>query len=1009
MIPESKSDRSALDSRRWERLKSILADALEQESPAARIALVEGSCADDDVLLREAESLLAEAELLLRDAKDDLEECADNAATRVPRQNLSEIGRRVGAYVIVREIGQGGMGTVYLAARADGYFEKQVAMKLLSCGTDTAEVLRRFRSEREVLARLDHPNIARLLDAGTTDDGLPYFLMEYVDGIPVIRFVEENGLSIKARLYLFLKICNAVEFAHRSSIVHRDLKSSNILVSHDWEPKLLDFGIAKLIGAGVNPLELTATGEERLTPISASPEQAQGELVTISSDIYALGALLYELLSGCRPHRFSTRNPSRAELVSVLCEQEPALPSSVVEDLRTKRLLRGDLDAIILCALRKEPTKRYSSVSDFANDLRRHLAGEVVCVRDSQSLYRLFRGVFHNRGVRFTAAACAAAVLCVGVLHWSSLLGPSFKWGGLEKKLPATQLGATGALRDPNKSIAVLPFENLSANQETAFFADGVQDEILTDLAKVADLKVISRISVMQYKADRKRNLREIAQQLGVAHVLEGSVQRIDNRIRVNARLVDARNDAQIWAQTYDRDLADVFAIQSEIAKAIVEQLQAKISLREQAALAVAGTTDLVAEKLFLQARELTALASDPDAKEALLQAARLLDEAVARDPRFLRAYGYLATVHLDLYWQGFDHTDARRELAHQVIEAAARIAPEAGEVHLMRANYVYQGFRDYDRARAELDLARRTLPNNAAIHAFTASIDRRQGRWAEAIRNFERAVDLDPRNFRFLEETAFTYQGSRRFPEASQFYERALNINPQDYFARTQLAQIPLNERADPQPLGVQLSAILDKDPKAATDIANGLIDCALALHNPSGATRALQAIRPEGLRDPLNNSLWARDWFVGLAARTFGDADRARAAFTAARAIEEKAVLGQPDYASAWSRLGLVDAGLGRKEEAIREGRRACELLPLSKDAWDGASYIINLAMIYAWVGEKDLALEQLALAAHVPNGVTYGELRLYPQWDPLRGDARFEKIVVSLAPKPQPGHRD
>ena len=1005
MISESKNARDELDSQRWKRLKSILGDALEKESRAARIAFVERSCADDHTLLREAESLLAEAEKLLCDSNDGLEACADNAAIGIPKDNLSEIGRRVGAYVIVREIGQGGMGTVYLAARADGYFEKQVAVKLLSRGSSTAEVLRRFRSEREVLARLDHPNVARLLDAGTTQDGLPYVLMEYVDGIPVTRFVKEKELSIEARVRLFLKICDAVEFAHCSSIVHRDLKSTNILVNHDGEPKLLDFGIAKLIGAGVDPLELTSKGEQRLTPISASPEQARGELVTVSSDVYALGALLYELLSGRRPHRFSTQNPSHAELISVLCEQEPPLPSAVVEDLRMKRQVRGNLDAIILCALQKEPTRRYSSVVDFANDLRCHLAGEVVSARDNHSLYRVFQRAVHNRGVRFTAAALAAAALFVGVLYWSSVL----KWRGLEKDLPGTQFAAKRALSDPSKSIAVLPFENLSANQETAFFADGIQDEILADLAKVADLKVISRISVMPYKADQKRNLREIAKQLGVAHILEGSVQRIDNRVRVNAQLIDARTDAHLWAQTYDRDLADVFAIQSEIAKAIAKQLQAKISQREEAALSQATTTDLVAERLFMQARELMGSSSEPDAKETLLRAIRLLDEAVARDPHFLRAYGFLTTANLDLYWQGFDHTDARRELAHQVVEAAARVAPDAGEVHLMRASYLYQGFRDYDRARVELDLARRRLPNNAAVSVFAASIDRRQGRWAEAIRNFERAVDLDPRNFRFLEETAFTYQGMRRFSEASHFYERVLNVNASDYFARTQLAQVPLAEHADPEPLRAQLSAILDEDPKAATEIANGLFNCALALRNSSGVTRALQAIRPEGLRDPLNNSLWARDWFGGLAARTFGDADRARNAFAAARAIEERAVLSQPDYAPAWSRLGLIDAGLGRKDEAIREGRRACELLPLSKDAWDGASYVINLAMIYAWLGEKDLALEQLTVAAQVPNGVTYGELKLYPQWDSLRDDPRFEKIVASLAPKPQSAHQE
>ena len=377
--------------------------------------------------------------------------------------------------------------------------------------------------------------------------------------------------------------------------------------------------------------------------------------------------------------------------------------------------------------------------------------------------------------------------------------------------------------------------------------------------------------------------------------------------------------------------------------------------------------------------------------------------------PRFLRAYSLLTIVHLDLYWQGFDHTDARRELAHQTVEAAGRVAPDAGEVHLMRATYAYQGFRDYDRARAELDLARRTLPNDAQIYVFTGSIDRRQGRWTEAIRNFERMLDLDPLNFRFLMEAGFTYQALRRYPEARQLYERALKVNPRDSFAQTQLAQIPLWEQADIEPLRTRLSTILNEDPKAATEIANGLFDCALALRNGSGATRALQAIRPEGLRDSYNNSLWARDWFVGLAARVFGDADIAQTAFTAARAIEEKIVGEQPNYAPAWSRLGLIDAALGRKEDAVREGRRACELLPLSKDSFDGASYITNLAMIYAWVGENDLALEQLAMSAQIPAGVTYGELKLYPQWDPLRNDPRFEKIVASLAPKAQTAQRD
>jgi TolB-like protein/class 3 adenylate cyclase len=554
----------------------------------------------------------------------------------------------------------------------------------------------------------------------------------------------------------------------------------------------------------------------------------------------------------------------------------------------------------------------------------------------------------------------------------------------------------------PEKSIAVLPFENLSANQETAFFADGVQDEILTNLAKVADLKVISRTSVMQYKTVRARNLREIGRQLGVAHVLEGSVQRAASRIRVNAQLIDARTDAHLWAQTYDRDLADVFAIQSEIAQTIADQLQARMSPREKAAIAQPPTTDPVAQRLYAQALQLSELASNPDGKEALLQAITLLDEALARDRHFLSAYGLLSAAHIDLYWGGFDHTAARLELARTAIEQATAINPDAGEVHAMHANYAYKAFRDYDRARSELELARKTLPNDAVVYALIASIDRRQGHWVESAKNWERSVSLDPRNFRFVVETAFTYQALRRFAESAHTFERALSVIPTDHFARAQLAQIPFFEYADVRSWGTKLSAIINEDPKAATEIGNDLVNCALAERDSALATRALQSIRSEGLPDSYNNSVWTRDWFVGLAARTFEDEAKAHAAFAAARAIEEKIVHDQPDYAQAWSRLGLIDAGLGRKEDAIREGRRACELLPVTKDAMDGPSYITNLALIYAWTGEKDLALEQLAISAKIPAGVTYGELKLYPQWDSLRGDPRFEKLVTTLAPK-------
>src|SRR4051812_18418812 len=308
----------------------ILGEALEENSSAARTALVERRCGGDTDLLEEAESLLAEAEALLEQRTDSFEDCAENAASTFWQEGPSRGGQRVGAYVIVRELGRGGMGTVFLAERADGQFEKQVAIKILNRGADTAEILRRFRGERQILAKLDHPNIARLLDAGTTDDGLPYFIMDYIVGAPVTRFAVAQKLSTRQRLELFLKICAAVEFAHRNMVVHRDIKASNILANAEGEPKLLDFGIAMLLANDADAAQ-TET-QQHLTPICASPEQAKGHPITIATDIYSLGALLYEMLSDQKPHRFSTSRPTREELALVIAEQVPPPPSAVASN-----------------------------------------------------------------------------------------------------------------------------------------------------------------------------------------------------------------------------------------------------------------------------------------------------------------------------------------------------------------------------------------------------------------------------------------------------------------------------------------------------------------------------------------------------------------------------------------------------------------------------------------------------------------------------------------------------
>jgi TolB-like protein/class 3 adenylate cyclase len=552
----------------------------------------------------------------------------------------------------------------------------------------------------------------------------------------------------------------------------------------------------------------------------------------------------------------------------------------------------------------------------------------------------------------------------------------------------------------PEKSIAVLPFENLSDEQQNAFFANGVQDEILLDLSKIADLKVISRTSVMQYKSSAPRNLREIAQQLNVSHVLEGSVQRTGNRIRVTAQLIDARTDSHIWAEKYDRDLADVFAIQSEIAKAIADQLQAKISPREKAALETAPTTDLTAFDLYQRAKTLWADVTDPvHAKKALPEAARLLNEAVGRDPHFLEAWCLLSRVHGTFYWYGFDHTPARLDLAYTAVKKALSLQSDAGEAHLALANYYYYGFRDYVRARSELALARTTLPNNAEVFEYTAFIDRREGHWTEATNNMERALELDPRNFFILQQLALTYHSQGRYADESRTLDHALTIVPGDPLTRITRAAVALHWQANIKPYQDTLASLIAQDPSVGPDV--DLPDYALCERTAAAAARALTNYPRDGVSTDYGVNCPHAYW-EGVIARWQGDSAKARAAFAAAREEIKAIIEKQPDFPAGLSLLSMIDAGLGRKQEALDEGRRACELLPISQDAVTGSALAVNLAQVYAWTGEKDLAIRRIAAVERDPNSLSYGLLKLHPYWDSLRGDPRFEEIVASLAPK-------
>ena len=556
----------------------------------------------------------------------------------------------------------------------------------------------------------------------------------------------------------------------------------------------------------------------------------------------------------------------------------------------------------------------------------------------------------------------------------------------------------------PEKSIAVLPFENRSSDPENVFFTDGVQDEILTDLARIADLKVISRTSVMQYKTGAKRNLRQIGNELGVAHVLEGSVQRAGDRVRVNAQLIDARTDAHLWAQTYDRDLADVFAIQSEIAKTIADQLQAKLSPSEKSAIEQAPTTDITAFNLYSHAKNLFLTAFAGTNGRDLLQAADLLKQAVTRDPLFFQAYCQLAFTEINIY-SLLEHTPEHLARAEAALQTAARLRPDAGETHLARARNLYWGYLDYDGALRELEIARQSLPGEDWIFSLKGYIERRRGRWEECIRDLERATELDPRNFLTLQQLAITYEQLRRYAKEKSTLERILAFQPNDPVTRSLHAFVELDSKADTRPLHEVIDSIREKNPAALPSIADNWLLCAFAERDPAAARKALIALgeNPASL-GPIVDVRFNRPFMEGVIASMARDDAKVRSAFIAARAEQEKTVQAQPNYAPALCMLGLIDAGLGNKKEALREGRRAVELCPIEKDAVLGIAMVKYLAMIAAWAGEKDLACEQLAIAIRSPGDLSYGQLKLMPFWDPLRGDPRFEKIVASLAPKDQ-----
>jgi serine/threonine protein kinase/Flp pilus assembly protein TadD len=869
----------------------------------------------------------------------------------------------LGDYELLEEIGRGGQGVVYRARQKS--LNRTVALKVVRTGQWTTSAhLKRFRLEAETAASLDNPNIVPIYEVGE-HGGSCYFSMKFIEGGALDELFKRDPMPTRPAAKLIAELARAVHYAHQCGILHRDIKPGNILIDAKGEPHLTDFGLVRLIeGEGT----ITRTLDTLGTPSYMAPEQALGNnQVTSETDVYGLGAVLYHLLTGHPPFAGGTTY----DTIRLLLETEPRQPR-----LWNAKIDR-DLTTICLKCLEKDPQRRYPSALALSEDLDRWLKHEPIRARPTGMFGRGRKWVRRNPTLALLIVSLAGLAAAIGWNVWKSEFVPS--------------TAVTG--------IAVLPFENLSEEKESTFFADGVQDDILTKLAKIRDLKVISRTSAMQFRGNQ--NVHEIGAALGVSHTLQGSIRKSGTQLHLNAQLIDTRTDTHVWAEQYDCDLNSVFAAQSAIALKVADQLHAKLSTAERLDMARPPTANLTAFEFYTRAKNLVLMTSFTTSTKAnLLQAADLLNQAVTHDSSFFQAYCLLTHTHDLLYFFGFDRTPERLALAESAIQAAFRLRPDSGEAHLARAENLYRGYLDYDGALTELELARQSLPNDPHLFELKGYIERRRGKQQEALQSLEHAVDLDPRNFFTLQQIAASYDLLQRYADEAIMLDRALAIKPDDLDTKVARALMEVDWKADTRPLHRLIDEIRTKNPADVESVADSWLICALAERDPTAAKTALNASSENPLSDDVIQ--FNRLFVEGVIARMTNDAEKARVAFGAARAAQEKTVQTQPNYGPPLCVLGLIDAALGRKEDALREGRRAVELLPAEKDAINGPRMIAQLAMIGAWAGEKDLACEQLAIAIRPPAPITYGQLKLLPFWDPLRGEPCFEKIVASLAPK-------
>jgi TolB-like protein/Tfp pilus assembly protein PilF len=873
-----------------------------------------------------------------------------------------------GDYELLEEIGRGGQGVVYRAHQKS--LNRTVALKVIGLGPWATEAhLKRFRREAEAAASLNHPFIVPIHEVGERD-GFCYFSMDFVEGGQLDEVIKQESTPIRQAAELVAKVARTVHYAHEHGILHRDIKPGNILLDKNGEPHLTDFGLARLVET-----ESTVTGTLEVlgTPSYMAPEQAAGEHTKLSSasDVYGLGAVLYQLLTGQPPFAGGTTY----ETIRLLRDTEPRQPR-----LLNPKVDR-DLSTICLKCLEKDPQHRYSSALALAEDLEHWLKHEPIQAHRT--------GIF-TRGRKWVRRKPAIAALI------TSLVALAAAAGWIVWKTEFVQHPVT-------KGIAVLPFENLSRDPDNAYFADGIQEEILTRLANIADLKVISRTSTQHYQ-NKPHNLGEIAKQLGVTNILEGSVQKAADQVRVNVQLINAQTDSHLWADTYDRKLTDIFGVESQIAKGIAESLQAKLTGQEEQALAVKPTNNPEAYDAYLrglafEARSYSA-SSDFDIDEKTIGS---YERAVQLDPNFATAWARLSRVNAYIVFSGRGFVpaggSARRDAAKRALENAQKLEPNSSETLLALGYYQYWVLGDYGLAKATFKQVSKMLPGNSEVPLALARVARITGNWDQSIAHYQQALELDPRNTRLLEDAALTYRMVRQFPAALKLYNRALDILPNDPQMTSAKASI-YQSQGNLQEAAQLLSGVNEQTPNDS--IFGEKIYQLIVERNYSEAIRLMKA-RPAHF--PFHADFEKGTYYVQLTLiqRFAGDPAGAKITAEQARDTFESLNRDQPNSAFIVRELATVYAVMGEKDLAVKAAERAVMLMPRAKNAWFAPQYQASLAEVLAMVGENSRAISTLGPLLQTPYlaPITPALLRLDPIWDPLRGDPAFQKLCEEKQP--------